>query len=71
MDVHYRKDELREYAEDERKAIKRYGRAVGRKYVERVNLFKELESVQQLRDIGFLRFHALKVEREPVRHRPQ
>ena len=62
LDVQFRTEDLRECAEDERKATKSFGRAVGRKYHERVNGLMQIESTQEIPRSW--RFHPLKHERE-------
>ena len=62
MDIEFRTDALREEAQDERKATEAYGRAVGRKYQERVNGLMQIESTMEIP--ASWRFHPLKHDRE-------
>ena len=62
LDVQFRTQELRECAEDEGKAVKKYGRPVGRKYVQRVRFLMETRSIQQIPSSW--RFHPLTGDRE-------
>ncbi len=62
MDVHFRTDELRECAADVNKATKAFGRAVGRKYQERVSFLMEIESTREIPSSW--RFHPLRRDRE-------
>ena len=48
MDVRFRDDELRECAQDTRKAIRKFGKAVGRKYIERIRFLAAAESTESI-----------------------
>lgn len=64
MNVYFRDDDLCECANDLRKATKKFGRAVGRKYISHMNLLQEANSKQDIYKFKFLRLHALKGQRK-------
>lgn len=63
MEVRFRTRKLeREYLESKR-ALRAYGEAVARRYVERVNVIKHVVDIEQLEMLPGLDCHALKGDR--------
>lgn len=59
LDIQFRTDDLREEAEDERKARRAYGTAIGRKYLRAIKFLESCETKQHIREARSWRFHAL------------
>ena len=58
--IEYRKKYLKRCFEDNKFAQKKLGKKLARSYVEKVNILKAIESLYDLRNFTFLRFHSLK-----------
>lgn len=64
MDVIFRTKKLEnEYTHSDR-AVKAYGSAVARKYIQRVNIIKQVRSIDELMQLPALRCHPLKGDRQ-------
>ena len=63
MEVSFSTRQLRQCFEDYNQADRRWGRAVARKYIQRVNLILDTHSFDYLRRIRSLRLHPLSGER--------
>ena len=63
MEVSFSTRQLRQCFEDYGQADRRWGRAVARKYIQRVNLILDTDSFDYLRRIRSLRLHPLSGER--------
>ena len=64
LNVLFKDKDLRECANELRKATKLFGRAVGRKYIDLVNLLQEANSIQDIKEFKALRLHALRGQRK-------
>lgn len=63
MEVRFRTRKLQSHYERSGEAVKAYGEAVARKYIQRVNLIKAARDVDELKRLPGLRCHQLKGER--------
>ena len=64
MEVTFRTRNLeREYRKSDQ-AIKAYGAAVGRKYIQRINIIKQTRDIEELLRLPGLRCHPLKGDRK-------
>ena len=64
MLVKFRTKALRNQYETSGKAIAAYGKAVGRKYIQRINIIKTTRNINELAGIRALRCHPLKGKRD-------
>ena len=59
MDIQFRTRDLCLEAEDELKARRAYGTAIGRKYLKAIQFLESCETAQEIREARSWRFHAL------------
>lgn len=59
MEVTYRTRRLERCYAEHKLAIREFGAEVGRRYIQRINLIKAAQSVDDLPRLAGLRFHAL------------
>ena len=64
MDVEFKTSKLKKCYESQRKAVQEWGQEVGTRYIERVNLLKAIEQLDDLQSFPHLRYHMLKGDRE-------
>lgn len=64
MEVFFRTRKLKKRYEESREAEKIYGREVARKYIERVNIIKQVHDINELCTLPGLRCHPLKGDRK-------
>ena len=64
MEVTYRTRRLARCYAEHKLAIREFGAEVGRRYIERINLIKVAQSVDDLSRLPGLRFHALSGDRQ-------
>lgn len=64
MKVRFRTNTLRKQYEKSENAIAAYGKQVGRKYIQRINIIKKSENIDELISIRALRCHPLKGKRK-------
>jgi proteic killer suppression protein len=57
--IEFRKNILRKQFENSAEAIKAYGEQVGRKYIERINILKRANNINELSQMHALRCHPL------------
>ena len=57
MEVAFRTDRLRKCYEQHREGERTWGRAVARKYIERINILKRCATLQDVRSFRTLRLH--------------
>lgn len=63
MRVTFRTVQLQRFYEKFAEATRQWGTAVARRYVERINILHECESIADLHKMAALRFHELKGDR--------
>jgi toxin HigB-1 len=63
VQVEFASKKLRDAYESKGKAIRRFGEAVGKKYVERINILKSARERNDLRKLRTLRIHEYKGNR--------
>ena len=59
----FRTKKLEKCFSQSKQAIKAFGDAVGRKYIQRINIIKSTKKIEDLKGMPGLRFHALKGNR--------
>lgn len=64
MQVKFKNNTLRNQYSDSQNAFAAYGKPVGRKYIERINIIKSAKSIEDLKAIRTLRCHELKGKRK-------
>lgn len=64
MEVRYRTRRLERCYAEHKLAIRAFGAEVGRRYIERINLIKAAQSVEDLSRLPGLRYHALSGDRQ-------
>lgn len=64
MEVRFRTNKLEERYKKSKLAERAYGKAVARKYIQRVNIIKQIKSIEELRTLPGLRCHQLKGKRQ-------
>lgn len=64
MDVEFKTSKLKKCYESLKKAVQEWGKEVGTRYIERVNLLKAIERLDDLQSFPHLRYHSLKGDRE-------
>jgi proteic killer suppression protein len=64
MDVTFRTRKLQREYEHSKKAIQAYGRAVARRYIERIDIIKSATDVKQLEGLPAIDCHPLKGDRK-------
>lgn len=64
MDVEFKTNKLKKCYESLKKAIQEWGQEVGPRYIERVNLLKAIERLDDLQSFPQLHYHMLKGDRE-------
>ena len=64
MDLEFRTKKLRKQYEDHRKAKEAYGEQVARRYIERVNIIKQVRDIEELQRLPGLRCHQLTGDRQ-------
>lgn len=64
MEVSYRTRELERCYTESKRATKKWGADVARKYVTRIGELRAAATLQDLRDLRSLRFHALQGDRD-------
>ena len=64
MEVRFRTNTLQKQYEKSENAIAAYGKQAGRKYIQRINIIKKSENIDELISIRALRCHSLKGKRK-------
>ena len=64
MEVRFRTNTLQKQYEKSENAIAAYGKQVGRKYIQRINIIKKSKNIDELISIRPLRCHPLKGKRK-------
>lgn len=64
MEIRFRTRKLEKQYRDYDAAKKAYGETVARKYVERINIIKYSQDIEELKRLPGLRCHALKGDRQ-------
>ncbi len=64
MEVRFRTRKLKREYEDSKKAVQAYGQAVARRYVERINIIKSADDIEQLEKLPAIDCHPLKGDRK-------
>ena len=64
MKVRFRTNTLQKQYEKSENAIAAYGKQVGRKYIQRINIIKKSKNIDELVSIRTLRCHPLKGKRK-------
>lgn len=64
LKVSFKTTRLKKEYEDHRKASKSYGEQIARKYVQRVNLLKQAENLDEVKTLPGLNCHPLKGDRK-------
>ena len=64
MEVRFRTRKLQKRYETSREAERAYGRDVARRYIERINILKQVHDIEELCTMPSLRCHPLKGERQ-------
>lgn len=64
MDVRFRSRRLERHAVSEQAAVRAYGPVVGRRFVQRVQILRNVSDFSRLRTIAALRLHALHGDRD-------
>lgn len=64
MEVTFRTDQLRKCYEQHREGERTWGKAVARRYIERINILKRCANLQDVRSFRKLRLHKLTGEYE-------
>lgn len=64
MNIRFRTRTLQRQYANSSEALKAYGKDVGRKYIQRVNIIKKVRNIEELIQIRALRCHPLKGNRE-------
>jgi toxin HigB-1 len=64
MQVRFRTQKLKREYEDARRAVRAYGDAVGRRYIERVNIIQSALDIDQLQRLPAIDCHPLKKNRK-------
>jgi len=64
MEVQFRTSKLQKQYEDSRKAVASYGAAVGRRYIQRINIIKNTNDIEELQRLPVLHCHELTGDRE-------
>jgi len=62
--IRFRTNTLQKQYKESAYAIAAYGKQVGRKYIQRINIIKESKNIDQLSSIRALRCHPLKGKRK-------
>lgn len=60
VEVTFKNNTLKKQFIESENALKAYGRQVGRKYIERINIIKKTKSISELKSIKALKCHELK-----------
>ena len=63
MEIAFRTRRLQRQYERSADATRAYGRQVGRKYIARINLMKQVRDIEELRHLPALQCHPLKGDR--------
>lgn len=63
MEVIFRTRKLKKEYRESSGAVKSYGTAVARKYIQRINIIKRVHNIEELIKLPGLRCHALKGDR--------
>jgi proteic killer suppression protein len=63
MEVRFRTRKLRKQYEKFREAEKAYGKDIGRKYIQRINIIKQVHDIKELCSLPGLYCHPLKRDR--------
>ena len=64
MEVRFRTNTLQKQYEKSENATAAYGKQVGRKYIQRINIIKKSKNIDELISIHTLRCHSLKGKRK-------
>ncbi len=64
--IRFRTNTLQKQYEESAYAIAAYGKQVGRKYIQRINIIKQAKDIEELKSIRTLRCHPLKGDRKGV-----
>jgi len=64
VEVRFKTRKLQKHYEKSAEAEKAYGREVARKYIQRVNIIKQVRDINELCDLPGLRCHPLKGKRQ-------
>jgi proteic killer suppression protein len=63
LQVDFRTRKLKRRYQQSDEAVRAWGAKVGRKYIERINIIKQVKSIEDLASLPALHFHELKGER--------